>query len=324
MEPTEKIRLFCQECMHNPTYRWAKWVNGFIAFLVVLSVAIIPLHFMPGLEWTHNWLFFFEKIAVSIFTVEYFLRTWSAKKPLRYVFSWWGLVDLVAIVPFYLGELDLISHPEVFMALRILRLFKLGKIYEAERELTATEAKEYHGRFFSMGSHEYIEYIVQKHWVVFIASLSLSLIITTAGILSLVMICPINMVIGLVVGILFLIFATALFTKLWLDFNYDLIYITNHRVVFQQRELFGAHLNESHYENITNVIPNDTGIWHWVFGFGDITIETPAAQGTMHFPHAKDPAKACNIISKNRLKAPHRILESVPAQNAENNSPIVR
>lgn len=302
MNTLNNLQQYCHNCLHNPSYKMAKIINGLLAFLVVLSVTVIPLHFLDdGFGNLQNNLLFFDKIVVTIFTIEYFLRFWSADKPLRYAFSWWGLVDLIAVAPFYLGKMGFVEHPEIFMFLRILRLFKLGQIFEAERTITRRGASEQHGAFKAL-KNEHILHVAQKHWIIFISSLSFCLLLTSAGLLTLVFLIPISWVLGLSVGLMMLILAGVMFIKLWLDFNYDLIYITNQRLIWQERELFGAITNEVSYEAISNVKPNDTSFWHWLFHFGDIEIETAAEKGSMVFKSARKPRIAVKFISQQRLK----------------------
>jgi len=227
------------ECLHNPISVWAKITNALIAFLIVLSVATIPGHFIPDLAYAHEGLENFDKVVVSIFTIEYFLRIWTARKPFKYIFSWWGVVDLLAILPFYLGQLGLIARPELFLALRILRLFKLGRIYAVARSEVSHRSRRQHGSFKAMEG-EIIEFIAQRHWTVYVGALVFPMVLTTVGILAMLFILPASLWIGLGAGFAFVFFALILFIKLWLDFNYDLIYVTNQRVVFQRRELTPA------------------------------------------------------------------------------------
>lgn len=304
MNLIEEFQHTCHDCLHDPSHQMAKHINGVLAFLVVLSVTVIPLHFLgndfgnlqPNLQ-------LFDKIVVTIFTLEYFLRLWSAPTPIRYAFSWWGLIDLVAIAPFYFGEMGLLAHPEIFMLLRILRLFKLGQIFETERTAIRRGTQNKHGAFKTF-PNENILYVAQKHWVTFIGSLSFCLFVMSAALLSLVFLIPISLTLGLFVGSMLLILAAVMFTKLWLDFNYDLIYITDKRLIWQERELFGAITNEVSYAAISNVKPNDTSFWHWLFKFGDIEIETAAENGNMTFKSARKPRLAVQFISENRMRNP--------------------
>ena len=309
MDFLQSAQQTCRDCLHDPVHRMAKVINGLIAFLVVLSITVIPLHYLgAGFENLNQNLLLFDKVVVTIFTIEYFLRLWSAEKPLKYAFSWWGLVDLIAIAPFYLNEIGLISNPEIFMLLRILRLFKLGQIFEAERTAIrrGSRGRETHGSFTAFDG-EHILHVAQKHWIIFLIPLTFCLLLTSAGMLALIFIVPISTIIGILIGGMLLILSAFMFTKLWLDFNYDLIYITSRRLIWQERELFGAITNEVAYEAISNVKPNDTSFWHWLFRYGDIEIETAAEKGSMIFTSARQPRRAVEFISQQRLRHPGSI-----------------
>lgn len=71
-----------------------------------------------------------EWVFTIIFTLEYIARVYSAKKPLKYIFSFYGIVDLLSTIPTYLtlfidgGETLLMLR--TFRLMRIFRIFKLG------------------------------------------------------------------------------------------------------------------------------------------------------------------------------------------------------
>lgn len=96
--------------------------------LIVLSILSFTIGTMPGLsEEAKSALRTFEVIAVLIFTAEYLIRFILADRKLAYFFSFYGLVDLLAILPFYIASgLDL-------RALRILRLLRLLRIFKLIR-----------------------------------------------------------------------------------------------------------------------------------------------------------------------------------------------
>ncbi len=296
---------FLQEEVHNLLHRQntveAKILNGVIAFLIVISIALIPIHYIPDIEGSKNEILLFEKITVTIFSIEYFLRIWSAKNPLKYIFSTWGIIDLASILPFYLAQMGLIADPQIFLALRLFRIFKLGKIYEMERRVMNQNALTQHGRFRALPD-ESIQYVVQKHWATFSGSLFLCLAVITMGILCLILILPLSFYIAIGLSLLLFILASLLFLKLWLDFNYDIIYVTNYRIIMQEREIFGAVLNDVSFEAITNIKPDDSGIMNWLLGYGDIQIDTAAQKGAIMYTYAEFPHKAVDTISYLRQK----------------------
>lgn len=100
----------------------------FIQFLIILSVITFSIETLPDLKpQTRVILNSIELFCVIIFTLEYVLRIYIAEKKLKFVFSFFGLIDLLAILPFYLSfGIDLKS-------LRLLRLFRLFRLLKLVR-----------------------------------------------------------------------------------------------------------------------------------------------------------------------------------------------
>lgn len=94
--------------------------------LIVISIITFSLETLPDLEpHQREILRFIEVITVIIFSVEYLLRIYVSEKRLKFIFSFFGLVDFLAILPFYLAfGVDLRS----LRALRLLRLFRIFKL----------------------------------------------------------------------------------------------------------------------------------------------------------------------------------------------------
>jgi voltage-gated potassium channel len=97
-----------------------------IQSLIVLSLIGFAVETLPDLpHWMPPILAASEVVIVLLFTVEYLLRLAVADRKLSFVFSFFGIVDLIAILPFYLATgLDLRS----LRALRLIRLFRILKI----------------------------------------------------------------------------------------------------------------------------------------------------------------------------------------------------
>ncbi|MEM8679547.1 MAG: ion transporter [Planctomycetota bacterium] len=96
--------------------------------LILLSLLAFSLDTLPNLSPTYRtYLRIFEIISVAIFTVEYLARFIVASPKSSFVFSFLGLVDLMAILPFYLSlGIDLRSL-RVFRLMRLFRLLKLAR-----------------------------------------------------------------------------------------------------------------------------------------------------------------------------------------------------
>jgi len=94
--------------------------------LILVSVGLMATETLQ--RFPRAWilpLLVFDWIVVAIFTIEYALRYWTAPAKLRYVFSFWGLIDLTAIAPFWAGLLFGLPGGEALWTLRILRIAKL-------------------------------------------------------------------------------------------------------------------------------------------------------------------------------------------------------
>lgn len=105
-----------------------------IQVLIVYSLITFSIETVPDLSaGTQRFLALSEAVVVAIFTVEYLLRVAVTRPRLSYVFSFFGLVDLLAILPFYLSTgIDLRSL-RVLRFLRLVRILKLARYGEAAR-----------------------------------------------------------------------------------------------------------------------------------------------------------------------------------------------
>ena len=94
--------------------------------VILVSLVAFSLETLPDLSpASRSALGWIERVSIFLFTVEYLLRVWVAESKRRYIFSFYGLVDLAAIVPYFLAtRLDL----RALRALRFLRLFRVFKI----------------------------------------------------------------------------------------------------------------------------------------------------------------------------------------------------
>lgn len=99
-----------------------------IQSLIVLSLVTFSVETLPNLSLgTRRLLQIIEAITVGIFTAEYLLRLLVADRKIRFVTSFFGIVDLLAILPFYVATgLDLRSM-RAFRLLRLFRIFKLAR-----------------------------------------------------------------------------------------------------------------------------------------------------------------------------------------------------
>ncbi|MGK7391148.1 MAG: ion transporter [Candidatus Cyclobacteriaceae bacterium M2_1C_046] len=98
----------------------------FVQSMIILSLIAFSIETLPNLGFqTRKYLKFFEWFSVITFSIEYILRLILNPRPLKFALSFFGIVDILAILPFYLSVgVDLRS----LRAFRLLRLFLLLKM----------------------------------------------------------------------------------------------------------------------------------------------------------------------------------------------------
>lgn len=103
---------------------------------ILVSVAVVSLDSVKEFHERHGtWLQLVELGVTGLFTVEYFLRLLSVKRPLRYAFSFFGLIDLLALLPTYLSPFIAGGNSlTVIRAFRLLRIFRILKAARYVRE----------------------------------------------------------------------------------------------------------------------------------------------------------------------------------------------
>lgn len=95
--------------------------------LILLSVLLIMMETVAEFDQKyHAYLIFLEWTITGLFTIEYILRILSINKPWKYITSFYGIIDLLAILPMYLSIFFMgTSILAVIRSLRLLRLFKI-------------------------------------------------------------------------------------------------------------------------------------------------------------------------------------------------------
>ena len=126
----KSLRKTIHEVIFEADTRDGKAFDVILLILIFCSVIVVMLETVPGYEKDYKTLFVSLEWGFTIFfTIEYFLRIYSVRKPKKYIFSFFGIIDLLAIIPTYLsifiaGTQSLI----VIRALRLLRVFRIFKL----------------------------------------------------------------------------------------------------------------------------------------------------------------------------------------------------
>ncbi|REG83606.1 ion transporter [Algoriphagus antarcticus] len=118
---------------------WAsKTFDIILLFMIFGSIFVAILDSVASLRAQYGETFLIlEWLFTILFTIEYLLRVWLSRKPSGYIFSFFGMVDLLAILPTYLSffivDSQLLTVVRALRLLRVIRILKLGR-YVAEAE----------------------------------------------------------------------------------------------------------------------------------------------------------------------------------------------
>ncbi len=129
-EKVESWRIRLHEVIYESNTLAGKIFDVTLLVLIVTSILVVMLDSVDKWRGLYGDVFVvLEWVFTILFTIEYTLRLISIKRPMRYVFSFFGIIDLLAIIPSYLsfflvGAQSLL----VFRALRLLRIFRIFKL----------------------------------------------------------------------------------------------------------------------------------------------------------------------------------------------------
>ncbi len=105
---------------------------------IILSVIVVLLDSVPSInQQSGKFLYYAECFFTIIFTIEYILRILSTKQPSKYIFSFYGIIDLLAILPTYLSIVLTGSH--FLLVIRILRLLRVFRVLKLVRFVSASK-----------------------------------------------------------------------------------------------------------------------------------------------------------------------------------------
>jgi voltage-gated potassium channel len=139
---TNKWRSRLHEVIFESNTSEGKAFDICLLISILTSMAVVMLDSVASLHERFGRIFFILEWAFTIlFTIEYLLRLIAVKRPLLYVFSFLGLVDLLAIIPMYLS-IFLVGAQSllVLRALRFIRIFRIFKLTHFLSEISFLSA----------------------------------------------------------------------------------------------------------------------------------------------------------------------------------------
>ncbi len=154
----EKMRTVVEQ---NDTLR-GRVFDYCIQCLIVISIIAFSIDTVRGISETIRFIIgIVDKICVIAFSLEYITRVFIAKKRLKYIFSFYGIIDLLAILPFYLN---------LFIDLRILRIFRILRLFAAFKLIRYSRAMHRFSIAYSLVKEEFILFFMVSCMLIFISA----------------------------------------------------------------------------------------------------------------------------------------------------------
>ena len=134
--PTLRQRIF--DIVFEANTPLGKAFDVGLLWLIILSVILVILESVDSIQKLMPEVFTVsEWIITIIFTIEYVLRIWLVKKPWIYIFSFYGLVDLLSIIPTYLSPF--FGNTQYLLTIRALRLLRVFRILKMAKYILEGE-----------------------------------------------------------------------------------------------------------------------------------------------------------------------------------------
>ncbi|MEH6681516.1 MAG: ion transporter [Sediminicola sp.] len=104
-----------------------KWFDIILIILIFLSVILVMLESVREIDLKyHRYLVMSEWVITIFFTVEYIARIICIRKPFKYIFSFYGIIDFISTIPLYLSYI--FAGSQIFLAIRAFRLLRIFRI----------------------------------------------------------------------------------------------------------------------------------------------------------------------------------------------------
>jgi len=132
-----KWRLKLHEIIFEADTPEGKAFDIILLILIVLSVLVVLIDSVASIHLHYGRLLLYaEWIFTILFSIEYVLRIISTKQPSKYIFSFYGIIDLLAILPTYLSLI--IVGSQYMIVIRMLRLLRVFRVLKLARYVGAS------------------------------------------------------------------------------------------------------------------------------------------------------------------------------------------
>lgn len=128
--------------LHNIIFEadtfWGKTFDVLLLIFIVISIIVVMMETVTSIDLKyHKQIVYIEWIVTIAFTIEYIARILAVKKPKKYIFSFYGLVDLFSTLPTYVALF--VGGAQGFVVLRALRLLRVFRVLKLVRFSSASD-----------------------------------------------------------------------------------------------------------------------------------------------------------------------------------------
>ena len=134
----EKIKHRIHEIIYEADTPAGRAFDVALFYAIIISVVVVMMDSVSSLHVRYGyWFHVIEWVITLLFSVEYFLRIWTVKHPGRYIFSFYGLIDLLAVLPAYVSLVFV--GTQFLIVVRVLRLLRVFRVLKLARYINATD-----------------------------------------------------------------------------------------------------------------------------------------------------------------------------------------
>lgn len=136
------LRKLCYDAFHNSESVLFVRVNNIVSAIALVSIIALMVESLELGDAYHAWLLVIEYVTVVLFSLEYIARIIGAPNRFRYVISFYGVVDLISILPTLaqFGNLTALKSVRTLHILRFLRLLRLTKTLRSTQNMEDTKS----------------------------------------------------------------------------------------------------------------------------------------------------------------------------------------
>jgi len=129
-KPSNSIQKQLHTIIFEADTRAGKLFDVVLLWAILISIIVVMLESVNSIQLRYSSeIKIIEWSFTILFTLEYIARIISVKKPLKYIFSFYGIIDLLSILPTYFGLFITGTHSlSVIRSIRLLRIFRILKL----------------------------------------------------------------------------------------------------------------------------------------------------------------------------------------------------